>query len=107
MHRTDKPVADFFDAGLLKLKLIKAKPFSMAEDCNAVSLCEIPQGTETRFRFGACMGIMVESVSRTPTALRGLRDFEWVSVRLPPAPIRHRGKSRPVARGNRLSDALA
>jgi hypothetical protein len=83
MHRTDKSVADFFDAGLLKLKLIKAKPFSMAEDCNAVSLCEISQGTETRFRFSACMGIMVESVSRTPTALRGLRDFEWVSVRLP------------------------
>jgi putative OmpL-like beta-barrel porin-2 len=57
------------------LKLIEAKLFSMAEDCNAVSLSEIPQGTETRFQFGACMGIMVESVSRTSTALRGLRDF--------------------------------
>jgi hypothetical protein len=66
-----------------------------------------PKGPKRGFGLGACMGIMVESVSRTSTALRGLKDFEWVSVRLPPAPIRHRGKSRPVARGNRLSDALA
>jgi len=42
-----------------------------------------PKGPKRGFGSALVMGIMVESVSRTPTALRGLRDFEWVSVRLP------------------------